>query len=112
MKSRRSPAPRAITPACGQRCAAPSLTDILTLLDLLYPALRIYLFDARWVYSAPITVFGPLLAVVYIGRHYLAFREADRVASLSAQFDRLIREAAVGARDLPDYLRRLRIEIE
>ena len=88
------------------------LDRILTLLDLLYPALRIYLFDARWVYSAPITVFGPLLAVVYIGRHYLAFREADRVASLSAQFDRLIREAAVGARDLPDYLRRLRIEIE
>lgn len=87
------------------------LDRILNLLDQLYPALRIYLFDARWVYSAPITVFGPLLAVVYIGRHYLAFREADRVASLSAQFDGLIREAAVGARDLPDYLRRLRFEI-
>lgn len=87
------------------------LDCILALLDQLYPALRIYLFDARWVYSAPITVFGPLLAVVYIGRHYLAFREPDRVASLSAQFDGLIREAAVGARDLPDYLRRLRFEI-
>jgi hypothetical protein len=33
------------------------------------------------------------------------------VAHLSAQFDGLIREAAVGARDLPDHLRRLRFEI-
>jgi hypothetical protein len=84
---------------------------ILSLMDQLYPAIRIYLFDARWVYSAPITVFGPFLAVVYIGRHYLAFRESDRVASLSAQFDGLVREAAIGARDLPDYLRRLGSEI-
>ncbi len=87
------------------------LDRILTLVEQLYPALRIYLFDARWVYSAPITVFGPLLAVVYLGRHYLAFRDATRVAHLSAQFDGLIREAAVGARDLPDHLRRLRFEI-
>ncbi len=74
---------------------------ILTLVEQLYPALRIYLFDARWVYSAPITVFGPILAVVYLGRHYLAFRDPARVATLSAQFDGLIRDAAIGARDLP-----------
>ena len=78
------------------------LDRILTLLDQLYPSLRLYLFDARWVFSAPITVFGPLLAVIYLGRHYLAFRDPDRVASLRAQFDWLIREAAVGARDMPD----------
>ncbi len=84
---------------------------ILALADQLYPALRIYLFDARRVYSAPITVFGPLLAVVYLGRNYLAFRDTARVASLSHQFDGLIRDASVGARDLPDHLRRLRSEI-
>ncbi len=87
------------------------LDRILLLIDQLYPALRIYLFDARWVYSAPITVFGPLLAVVYLGRHYLAFRDAARVAGLSAQFDGLVREAAIGARDLPDHIRQLRAEI-
>ncbi len=87
------------------------LDRILTLLDQLYPTLRIYLFDARWLYSAPITVFGPLLAVVYLGRHYMTFRDPVRVASLSAQFDGLIRDATVGARDLPDHIRKLRFEI-
>jgi transcriptional regulator with XRE-family HTH domain len=81
---------------------------ILALLDQLYPAIRLYLYDARRVYSAPITVFGPILAVVYLGRNYLAFRDADRVAFLSRQFDGLIRDAAVGARDVPAHLTRLR----
>jgi len=35
--------------------------------DQLYPALRLHLFDKRAVYSAPVTVFGPLLAVIYRG---------------------------------------------
>ena len=87
------------------------LDRILVLLDQLYPSLRLYLFDARWVYSAPITVFGPLLGVVYIGRHYLAFRDPDRVASLSAQFDGLIRDATVGAREASDHLRKLRFDL-
>lgn len=87
------------------------LDRILVLLDQLYPSLRLYLFDARWVYSAPITVFGPLLGVVYVGRHYLAFRDPDRVAALSAQFDGLIRDATVGAREAPDIIRKLRFEL-
>jgi transcriptional regulator with XRE-family HTH domain len=81
---------------------------LLHLLDQLYPALRLYLFDARRVFSAPITVFGPLLAVVYLGRHYLAFRDSDRVAAFTQHFDGLVREAAIGARDVPQYLRTLR----
>ena len=81
---------------------------ILELADQLYPALRIYLYDAHQVYSAPITVFGPLLAVVYLGGTYLAFRDADRVAVLSHQFDGLIRAAGVGAREVPGHLRALR----
>lgn len=85
---------------------------LLDLNDQLYPALRLYLFDARRVFSAPITVFGPILAVVYLGRHYLAFRDADRVANLTRHFDWLIREAAVGARDIPAHLRELRSEID
>lgn len=65
----------------------------------LYPALRIYVFDARRVFSAPVTIFGPLLAVLYLGRHYIAFRDSARVGSFTAHFDWLIRESDTGARD-------------
>jgi transcriptional regulator with XRE-family HTH domain len=84
---------------------------LLELLDRHYPSMRLYLFDARRVFSAPITVFGPFLAVIYLGRYYLAFRDKERVASLSQQFDWLIRDATVGARELPSYLRKLRQKI-
>jgi hypothetical protein len=84
------------------------LDRILELADQLYPAMRIYLYDAHLVYSAPITVFGPILAVVYLGPTYLAFRDADRVAVLSQQFDGLIRAASVDAREVPAHLRALR----
>ena len=81
---------------------------ILDLADQLYPSMRLYLYDARQIFSAPITVFGPILAVVYLGPTYLAFRDAERVAVLSQQFDGLIRAARVGAREVPDHLRALR----
>ncbi|MCL4189953.1 MAG: helix-turn-helix domain-containing protein [Rhodobacteraceae bacterium] len=77
----------------------------------LYPALRVYLFDARRVFSAPLTVFGPLLAVLYLGRHYLAFRDSTRVAGFAQHFDWLVREAAVGARALPAHLAELRAQV-
>lgn len=80
----------------------------IALADELYPRLRLYLFDARRLFSAPVTVFGPLLGVIYLGRHYVAFRDAARVASLAAHFDWLVREAARGARDAPAHLRALR----
>jgi transcriptional regulator with XRE-family HTH domain len=83
------------------------LDHLATLCDQLYPSLRIYLFDARRVFSAPVTVFGPLLAVVYLGRDYLAFRDTVRVARLSDHFDWLVREATMGARDVAGYLRGL-----
>ncbi len=76
--------------------------------DQLYPSLRMFLFDARRVFSAPITVFGPLLAVLYLGRNYLAFRDTERVRSFVQHFDWLVREAEVATRDVPQVLRRLR----
>lgn len=84
--------------------------QIARLIDVtrqLYPRLRIYLFDARRVYSAPITIFGPLLAVLYIGRNYMAFRDTERVQALTMHFDDLVREAAVSDRDMPGYLTNL-----
>lgn len=70
----------------------------------MFPRLRLFLFDAHTVFSAPVTVFGPGLAVVYIGQCYLAFREAERVRSLTEHFDWLVREAKVDARQVPDYI--------
>ncbi|MFN7224721.1 MAG: helix-turn-helix transcriptional regulator [Paracoccaceae bacterium] len=94
--------------------ASVRLDQIDRLIDLsqaLYPALRVYLFDARRVFSAPITVFGPMLAVLYLGRHYLAFRDTARVDSFTRHFDWLVREADITARQVPDHLRGLRTQI-
>ncbi len=70
----------------------------------MFPRLRLFLFDAHKVFSAPVTIFGPELAVVYVGQCYLAFREAERVRSLTEHFDWLVREAKVDARHVPDYI--------
>jgi transcriptional regulator with XRE-family HTH domain len=91
-------------PAATRRA---QIDHMANLCDQLYPSLRIYLFDARRVFSAPVTVFGPLLGVVYIGRDYLAFRDSARVARLSDHFDWLVREASLSARDVAAHLRSL-----
>jgi transcriptional regulator with XRE-family HTH domain len=80
------------------------IANMRQLSEQLYPRLRLYLFDARQLYSAPVTVFGPLLAVLYLGRNYLAFRDTNRVQGFTEHFDALVREATVTARGLPDFL--------
>ena len=81
------------------------------LCEQLYPRLRIYLFDAKRLYSSPITIFGPLLCVFYAGTHYLAFRDKERVSTFTSHFDNLVREADITARQLPGRLRALRAAI-
>lgn len=76
----------------------------LTLHEELYPKLRVFLFDARRLHSAPITVFGPLLAALYLGQHFLVFRDTERVTAFSRHFDVLVREAYVSARGFPDHI--------
>ena len=83
----------------------------LALCEEFYPSLRLFLFDARQVYSAPVTVFGPLLAVIYLGQHYIAFRESSRIRIFTQHFDFLVREAKIDARELPEKLRALRREV-
>ncbi|MEM9350526.1 MAG: helix-turn-helix transcriptional regulator [Pseudomonadota bacterium] len=87
---------------------AAQLDRLTELHDQLYPTLRIHLFDARRLFSAPITIFGPLLAVIYLGSNYLAFRDSDRVDLITRHFDRMVREAEIGDRDFPDYVDLLR----
>jgi len=74
----------------------------------LYPRLRVYQFDARKLYSAPVTIFGPLLAVFYAGGHYMAFRDRQRIETFAQDFDVLIREANHTARDFPSLLTDMR----
>lgn len=87
------------------------LDHLCDLSDQLYPRLRVYLFDARRVYSAPVTVFGPLLAVLYLGQNYIAFRDSERVHAFTAHFDHLVREAHITARNLTDHISELRAQI-
>jgi transcriptional regulator with XRE-family HTH domain len=88
------------------------LQHLITLCDQLYPSLRVCLFDARRVFSAPVTVFGPLLAVVYLGHHYMAFRDTARIGVISGHFDLLVREAEVGARAMVAHLQGLIERVE
>ncbi len=83
----------------------------LELSEALYPRLRVYLFDAKRLYSAPVTIFGPLLCVFYAGSHYMAFRDRDRIEIFTRHFDTLVREADQTARDFPVYLRSLQAEL-
>ena len=77
----------------------------------LYPTLRLHLFDARKLYSAPISVFGPLLAVIYIGQSYLAFRDSERVQMMTRHFDRLVREATITPRDIAGHIEKLKATV-
>lgn len=91
-----------------QAARAGQLDHLIRLTDELYPGLRLYFYDAHRVFSAPVTVFGPHLAVIYLGRAYMSFRDPARVAAISAHFDWLVREAPLGAREAGAHLRMLR----
>ena len=73
----------------------------------LYPGLRITLFDARRLYSAPLTVFGTRQAVVYVGQSYLVFRDLARVDAFARHFDGLVRAATVDDRGFADHVEAL-----
>lgn len=84
------------------------IDHMIAVCEEFYPSLRLFLFDARRVFSAPVTIFGPLVGVVYVGRFHLAFRESSRIRSLTEHFDWLVREADVDARGVAGWMRDLR----
>ena len=93
-------------PAIEVRLA--QIDHLIALVDTLYPALRLYVFDAHRVFSAPVTVFGPHLAVIYLGQQFVVFRDPDRVMQISQHFDWLVRASDTGAREAAGHLRALR----
>lgn len=84
------------------------IDHMLEVLDRFYPKLRIYLFDSKKLFSAPVTIFGPLQAVIYLGQSYLAFRDRERVDSIRNHFDSLVRESEYDSRQLPRLLKQMR----
>ena len=97
---------------CPRQIRIEQLKHLAQLTAQLYPVMRFSLFDARKIYSAPITIFGPLRAVIYLGQKYLVFRFPDRIQALSQHFDGLIREAEIGTRELPAFIGALLQEID
>lgn len=79
------------------------LVQFRDLHDQLYPAMRLHFYDQRKIYSAPVTVFGPLLAAIYIGQNYLVFRDTERVTAMTQHFDALVRATSISQRDLAAY---------
>lgn len=88
----------------SQETRQAQISHLLKLYDEFYPSLRIYLYDARRLISAPITIFGPLVGIVFLGQRYLAFRDKERVTALMRHFDWLVREAHVSSRDFPQHV--------
>ncbi len=70
----------------------------------LYPTLRWFLFDGLQRYAAPITIFGPQRAALYLGQMYLVLTSTEHVRTLTRHFDDLIRGAVVQPNEIPTHL--------
>lgn len=79
------------------------------LLNELYPTFRLFLFDGRRHYCAPLTIFGLKRAAVYLGNMYLVIHSVDHIRALTARFDRLIRASDVGADKVHAYVSALKV---
>lgn len=84
------------------------LDHFATLQTDLYPTLRLHAFDARRLFSTPITVIRPLLAVMYLGQNYLAFCDSERVYLKAYHVGTLVREASIMPHNLPNYFQTIK----
>jgi transcriptional regulator with XRE-family HTH domain len=91
----------------GVEARRAQLAHLIALVDELYPRFRWFLYDGRELYSAPITIYGPIRAAIYIGQTFLVMQSRDHIRALIGHFDQLVRAAKVGPVDMPNYLRGL-----
>lgn len=80
------------------------LERMIGLTTELYPTLRWFLFDGLQRYAAPVTIFGPKRAALYIGQMYMVLTSTEHVRTMIRHFDDLIRGAVVQANDVPAFL--------
>jgi len=71
------------------------LAHMAALIDELYPAFRLFLYDGRTRYSVPYTIFGPYRVAIYVGDMYLVLNATQTVQAMTRHFDGLIRAAEI-----------------
>lgn len=71
------------------------LSHMAHLLEELYPTFRLFLYDGKRLFSAPLTIFGPLRAAFYVGDMYLVLNTTEHIRVLIDRFDGLIRNAVI-----------------
>ena len=91
-------------PAARRRA---QLEHMAQLIDELYPAFRLYLYDGRHRYSIPYTIFGPFRVAIYVGDMYVVLNATQPIRTLTRHFDNLIRAAAVNAHETAAFCRKL-----
>lgn len=84
------------------------LQRMSVLLQELYPTFRLFLYDGREAFSAPVTIFGPLRAAVYMGDMYLVLNGTEQIKQMTAHFDRLICQAVINPHETPAWINDLR----
>ncbi|MCO5065550.1 MAG: helix-turn-helix domain-containing protein [Rhizobiaceae bacterium] len=83
------------------------LLHMAALIEELYPAFRLVLYDGRQRYSVPYTIFGSLRAAIYVGDMYLVLNAPTPISMLTRHFDNLIRAAVVHAHETARFARTL-----
>lgn len=83
------------------------LEHIKRLLDDLYPTYRLFLYDGRKIFSAPLTVFGSRRAVIYVGDMYVVINTLEEIRALTRHFDHLIRNAEVNPHESAGFIQSL-----
>ncbi len=83
------------------------LRHMTTLVEALYPSFRWFLYDGLTRYSAPLTIFGPQRAAIYVGQMYFVFNTTEHIRVLTSHFDNLIRAAVVQPPSVGALLRHL-----
>jgi transcriptional regulator with XRE-family HTH domain len=91
-----------------QTARVAQLDHMARLTEELYPTLRWFLFDGLQRYAAPITIYGPLRAALYLGQMYLVLTSAEHIHALTENFDDLIRGAVVHPHEIAAFLREQR----
>ena len=80
------------------------LQHMIDLVEELYPTFRWFLFDGLQRYAAPVTIFGPKRAALYVGTMYFVFTGTEQIRVLTRYFDDLIRAAVVQPPDIIDLI--------
>jgi transcriptional regulator with XRE-family HTH domain len=80
------------------------LAHMIALVTELYPTFRWFLYDGLRRYAAPMTIFGPKRAALYVGDMYLVLNSTEHIRALAARFDDLIRAAVVQPSDVVKWL--------